>query len=87
MSDGGMGSLAIAPFDRSRKFGSAPAECHFYDLDGIPVWVVLNLDQDGRPFEVDVWRLDFAPTVVGLRALSFWLARPTNSEHIGLMEE
>jgi hypothetical protein len=63
MSDGGMGSLAIAPFDSSRKLGSSPAECHFYDFDGIPVSLELNLDQDGRPFEIDVWRVDFAPTV------------------------
>lgn len=63
MSDDGMGSLAIAPFDNSRRLGSSPAECHFYDLDGIPVSVELNLDQDGRPFEIDVWRVDFGSTV------------------------
>jgi hypothetical protein len=63
MSDGGMGSLAIAPFDETRKFGSSPAECHFYDLDGVPVSVTLNLDQHGAPFEIDIWRVDFAPTV------------------------
>ena len=63
MSDGGMGSLAIAPFDSSRKLGSSPAGCHFYDVDGVPVSVELNLDQDGNPFEIDVWRVDFAPTV------------------------
>lgn len=63
MSDGGMGSLAIEPFDSSRKLGSSPAACHFYDLDGVPVSVELNLDQDGRPFEIDVWRVDFESTV------------------------
>ena len=63
MSDGGMGSIAIAPFDSSRKLGSSPAECHFYDLDGVPVSAELNLDQNGEPFEIDIWRVDFAPTV------------------------
>jgi hypothetical protein len=63
MSDGGMGSLAIAPFESSRKLGSSPAECHFYDLDGVPVSAELNLDQNGEPFEIDIWRVDFGPTV------------------------
>ncbi|MDI9853894.1 hypothetical protein [Comamonas sp. 17RB] len=56
---GGMGSLSIAPFNISRKLGASPAECHFYDADGTPVSVVLNLDQDGKPFEIDIWRVDF----------------------------
>jgi hypothetical protein len=62
MDDSGMGSLQIAPFDRARRFGSCPAECHFYDVDGTPVSVALNLDQTGAPFEIDVWRVDFRPT-------------------------
>ena len=78
MSDGGMGSLAIAPFDNSRKFGSSSAECHFYDLDGIPVSVQLNLDQDGRPFEFDVWRVDFESTV-GWPLRAELLAGPPNN--------
>ena len=63
MSDGGMGSLAFAPLDSSRKFGSSSTECHFYDVDGVPVLVMLILNQDGAPFEIDIWRVDFAPTV------------------------
>ena len=78
MSDGGMGSLAIAPFDSSRKLGSSLAACHFYDLDGIPVSVELNLDQDGRPFEIDVWRVDFEPTV-GWPLRAELLAGPPNN--------
>jgi hypothetical protein len=54
-----MGSLSITPFNSSRKLGASPAECHFYDADGAPVSVVLNLDQDGKPFEIDIWRVDF----------------------------
>ncbi|WP_425478678.1 DUF6984 family protein [Luteimonas marina] len=78
MSDGGMGSLAIVPFDSSRRFGSSPAECHFYDLDGIPVSAALNLDQDGKPFEIDVWRVDFEPTV-GWPSHTELLAGPPNN--------
>jgi hypothetical protein len=61
--DGGMGSLAFAPFEHDRAFGSEAAECHFYDVDGVPVSVALNLDKEGRLFELDVWRVDFRPTV------------------------
>jgi hypothetical protein len=57
MADGGMGSLAIAPFS-GRKFGSSAVECHFYDSDGVVVSAELNLDQSGVPFEVDVWKVD-----------------------------
>ena len=58
MPDGGMGSLAIAPFG-GRKFGSSRAACHFYDSDGVMVSAELNVDQNGTPFEVDVWKVDF----------------------------
>ena len=63
MSDGGMGSLAILPLDDTRKYGSSPGKCHFYDVDGVPVSAELNLDQDGAPYEIDVWKVDFSPTV------------------------
>ena len=61
MADGGMGSLAFAPRDTGRWFGSSPAECHFLDSDGVIVSAVLNLDEQGAPFEVDVWKVDFSP--------------------------
>ena len=61
MKDSGMGSLAFAPFDTGRRFGSSPAECHFLDSDGVIVSAVLNLDEQGAPFEVDVWKVDFSP--------------------------
>jgi hypothetical protein len=62
MADGGMGSLAIAPFEPGRHRGSTPAECHFFDQDGVLVSAALNLDQHGSPYEVDVWKVDFSPT-------------------------
>ena len=61
MDDGGMGSLRIAPFHAGRRFGSCPAQCHFYDVNGVPITASLNLDQTGAPFEMDVWRVDFKP--------------------------
>lgn len=64
LSDGGMGSLAIAPFEASRRFGSTLSECHFYNANNVPTLVALNADQDGMPFEIDVWRADFSSTVV-----------------------
>ena len=79
MSDGGMGSLAIAPFDNTRKLGSSAAECHFYDVAGIPVSLELNLDQNGRPFEIDVWRVDFEPTVSWPLRAELLAGPPNNS--------
>lgn len=63
MRDGGMGSLAIAPISELRKFGRAAAECHFQDADGTLVEAVLNLDKTGLPFEIDVWKVSFAPLI------------------------
>jgi hypothetical protein len=63
MADGGMGSLALAPFDASRQWGSVAAQCHFRDRDGAVVLAHLTLDQQGLPFEIDVWRTDFAATL------------------------
>ena len=60
MDDGGMGSLAIAPFEK-REVGSAAAECQFDDADGIPVLATLFLDRHGSPLEVDVWKTDYSP--------------------------
>jgi hypothetical protein len=61
MADGGMGSLAFAPIGTDRRFGSSPAECHFRDSDGVLVSAALYLDEQGAPYEVDVWKVDFSP--------------------------
>jgi hypothetical protein len=78
MSDGGMGSLAIAPFG-GRKYGSSPAECHFYDSDGIVVSAELNLDQSGAPFEIDVWKVDSSPTIAWPARQQIHAGSPNNS--------
>ena len=61
MNDGGMGSLAIAPGDKKRKFGASVAGCEFNDTDGVLVSAELYLDQDGLPLELDVWKVDSSP--------------------------
>ena len=60
LSDGGMGSFRIgAP--EGRHFGGMASECYFQDSDGVLVLASLNLDQNGAPFEVDIWKVDFTP--------------------------
>ena len=34
---------------------------NYVDEDGILVSVSLNLDQQGEPFEIDMWKVDFSP--------------------------
>jgi hypothetical protein len=67
MDDGGMGSFFILQSDYSanlnRKFGKQASEYQFNDEDGVPVLVTLNLDEDNRLFEVDVWKTDYSPVI------------------------
>lgn len=66
LSDGGMGSVQLAPagfVKPERCFGSKASECQFTDADGVDVFITLNLDQDGQPFEMDVWKADFTPLI------------------------
>jgi hypothetical protein len=60
MKDGGMGSLRFKDADnRERRLGKKIAEAEFTDEDGIPVSAVLNLDDNGELFELDIWKVDF----------------------------
>jgi hypothetical protein len=61
MDDGGMGSFRIGEVAIPRKLECAVAEVLFSDSDGIPVTAVLNVDTEGRLYEVDVWKVNFAP--------------------------
>jgi hypothetical protein len=62
MSDGQMGSLAIsAETTEARKLGRTVAEFQFSDRDGVTVLASLNVDEQGLPMEVDVWKTDFSP--------------------------
>jgi hypothetical protein len=65
LEDGRMGSLRLAVGAEpqgQQAFGRQAAEYEFADSDGVKVIASLNLDQDGNPFELDVWRVDFSPT-------------------------
>jgi hypothetical protein len=61
MKDGGMGSLRFKDRDnRERRLGKKIAEAEFTDEDGLPVSAVLNLDDNGKLFELDMWKGDFS---------------------------
>jgi hypothetical protein len=62
MNDGGMGSLIFLGNDQSdRRLSGAIAEADFVDADGVRAEVVLNVDQYGQLFELDIWKVDFSP--------------------------
>ena len=62
MSDGGMRSVRFRAADnRQRRFGQKIAEAEFTDEDGTLVSAVVNVDQNGELFELDIWKVDFSP--------------------------
>jgi len=66
LDDGGMGSLRLipeGPLAEDRSFGSAVTECRFTDSDGVEVLAALYLDREDRPFEMNIWKTNFAPLV------------------------
>jgi hypothetical protein len=67
MDDGGMGSFLIfqnqSDVEEKRKFGRQASEYQFTDDDGIPVLVTLNLDQQDKLFEVDIWKTNYKPVI------------------------
>ena len=60
MDDGGMGSLQFAG-DEPRSLGSCLVEAEYLDRDGVPVSIALNVDTNGLLYELDMWKVDFAP--------------------------
>jgi len=62
MDDGGMGSLRFLPQSTSvkKRLGSILSETEISDIDGTPVSVAFIVDQEGRPFELDVCKVDFS---------------------------
>jgi len=63
MNDGGMGSLLLVPDQDigDRRFGRRLISGEFNDTDGVPVQLGVNLDQNGRLYELDIWKVDFSP--------------------------
>jgi len=66
LKDEGMGSLRFH-YDGGdtarRKFGRCASELEFTDSDGTMVLVALYLDEEGRPYELDMWKVDFLPVI------------------------
>src|SRR5689334_14739368 len=67
MNDGGMGSLSLYPSgvkdDTKRIFGSEASNVEFKDKDGIYVLAGLFLDQNGKLFELDIFKGDYSPLI------------------------
>ena len=64
VADGGMGSLSLVPKgveSGGRSFGKQIASGEFLDTDGVPVSLALNVDNENRLYELDVWKVDFTP--------------------------
>lgn len=60
MDDGGMGSLRFLS-SSAPKMNRQVAELRFRDADGVSVIASLNVDENGMPLELDVWKVDFSP--------------------------
>jgi len=62
LRDGGMGSIRfVAEPDQPRKMGRELVTAHYIDEDRVPVSISINVDQNGRLFEMDFWKVDFSP--------------------------
>lgn len=57
-----MGSIRfVRPRRGERAFGGVAAEAESRDADGMLISMAVNLDTDGELYELDIWRVDFAP--------------------------
>ncbi|WP_425326470.1 DUF6984 family protein [Sphingomonas oligophenolica] len=63
MEDGGMGSLSFVSSKLHRSMGQIASKCFFSDADGVSVEASLLLDKEGDLFELDMWKVDFAPLI------------------------
>ena len=60
MQDGGMGSIRFLGGADRRRAGSL-AQAKYVDDDGVTVSIELNVDEAGKLFELDFWKVDFSP--------------------------
>jgi hypothetical protein len=67
MDDGGMGSFLIfqdsSDIGLTRSFGKQIAELEFVDDDGVLVLISLNVDDQNKLLEIDIWKTDFSPVI------------------------
>lgn len=62
LADGGMGSIRLTDkSDPVRKMGSELVLAEYIDEDQIPVLISINLDEQGRLFELDFWKVNYEP--------------------------
>jgi hypothetical protein len=65
MNDGGMGSLSLSSEGTEGAEGPALVTCkaavQLTDEDGVEVVASLNASESGVPFELDIWKTNFAP--------------------------
>ena len=62
MQDGGMGSIRFLSRDQAKRvFGKTIAEAEYTDDDGVLVMIAINLEEKGGLYEIDFWKVDFAP--------------------------
>jgi hypothetical protein len=62
LRDGGMGSIQFNTDSAGeRRMSQCVAEADYVDADGVSVSIAVNIDERGQLFELDLWRVDFAP--------------------------
>ncbi len=66
LQDGGMGSLRLqldGKDDETRKFKARIGDLTIKDQDDVDIIVSLNIDNNDDLFELDVWKVNFEPTL------------------------
>ena len=63
MSDGAMGSIEFVSDKKSRAFFADIGKLELIDTDGVPVIAVLSIDQYNDFFQLDIWKVDFSPSI------------------------
>jgi hypothetical protein len=63
MIDGRMGSVKFSATSGERRMAGCVAEADYFDSDGVPVSSAVNVDENGRPLEIDMWKVDFSPLI------------------------
>ena len=66
MNDSGIGSIYLYPngeVNKQKEFGKEASDLQFKDKDGIDVIVTLNLDENGKLFELDIWKTNFSDII------------------------
>ncbi|MCL2037820.1 hypothetical protein FWG95_02340 [Candidatus Saccharibacteria bacterium] len=64
LKDGGMGSIRLHwEGDGERHYGLTLSEAEIIDSDGVPIKLYVDLDTDGKLYELDSWKVDFSPRI------------------------